>query len=306
MTHVSQFASHVSCLPPVPSKTPARPIDPMSAETPSLRRILVALDASPHSRAALDAAVRLAAAFEAEVEGLFVKDETLLRASQLPFAEEVRAYTAPPRRLSDDRMQRQLRHQAEYAEHALRQAAEQGDVPHAFHTEQGDVTRELLRAADEVDLLVLGKTSTESSRRRLGSTCRTLLADASSPVLVLRRPVPAQKPLLLYYDGSASAAAALNLAIRLARQGGVALDVLLPAHDEAETDRLGEEVHAQHNAPDVPVRLHRLTRAEGRRLSAFARKDGGLVLLPSCCPSFGETSLKQFLYEMDRPLLVVR
>jgi len=278
----------------------------MSEETPSLRRILVALDASPQSHAALDAAVRLAAALGAEVEGLFVEDETLLRASQLPFAEEVRAYTAPPRRLNDDRMQRQLRHRAEHAEHALRKAAERGDVPYTFHTEQGDVTRELLRAAAETDLLVLGKTSTESSRRRLGSTCRTLLADASSPVLVLRRTMPAQKPLLLYYDGSAPAEAALDLAARLARQDGVGLHVLLPAHDEAETDHLGEQVRARHDDPDVPVRLHPLTRAEGRRLSAFARKDGGLVLLPSCCPSFGETSLKQFLYEMDRPLLVVR
>jgi len=278
----------------------------MSEETPSLRRILVALDASPQSRAALDAAVRLAGAFEAAVDGLFVEDEALLRASQLPFAKEVRAYTAPPRRLSDERMQRQLRHQATYAEHALRRAAEQGDVPYDFRTVQGDVTQELLRAAGEVDLLVLGKTSTDSSRRRLGSTCRTLLADASSPVLVLRRPVPAQKPLLLYYDGSAPAEAALPLALRLARREGVALDVLLPVHDEAETDRLAEAVHARDDGPDLPIRLHRLTRAEARRLSAFARKDGGLVILPSCCPSFGDTPLKQFLYEMDRPLLVVR
>jgi nucleotide-binding universal stress UspA family protein len=276
----------------------------MSEETPSLRRILVALDASPHSRAALDAAVRLAAAFEAEVEGLFVEDETLLRASQLPFAEEVRSYTVPPKRLSDDRMQRQLRHQAKYAEHALRQTAEREEVPYDFRTVQGDVTRELLRAAAEVDLLVLGKTSTESSRRRLGSTCRTLLADASSPVLVLRRPVPPQKPLLLYYDGSVPAEAALALATRLVRHGSApTLDVLLPAHDEAEADRLDEQVRAR---PDVPLRVHRLTRAEGRRLSAFARKDGGLVILPSCCPSLEDTSLKQFLYEMDRPLLVVR
>jgi len=279
----------------------------MSEESPSLRHILVALDASPHSRAALDAAVRLATAFEAEVEGLFVEDETLLRASQLPFAEEVRAYTAPPKRLNDDRMQRQLRHRAKHAEHALRQAAEQGEVPYDFRTVQGNVTHELLRAAAEVDLLVLGKTSTESSRRRLGSTCRTLLADAPSPVLVLRQPVPPQKPLLLYYDGSAPAEAALALAIRLARREGVAaLDVLLPVPDEAETNRLGEQVRAQSNAPDVPIRLHRLTRAETHRLSAFARKDGGLVILPSCCPSLEDTSLKQFLYEMDRPLLVVR
>jgi nucleotide-binding universal stress UspA family protein len=279
----------------------------MSEESPPLRRILVALDGSPHSRAALRAAVRLAQPFEAEIEGLFVEDERLLRAARLPFATEVRAYTAPPKRLSDQRMQRQLRYQASHAERALRRAAEQTEVPHDFRTVQGEVTAELRRAAAEVDLLVLGKTSTASSRRRLGSTSRTLLAEAPSPVLVLRRQFPVEKPLLVYYDGSETGETALRLATQLARRAELrALDVLLPAHDEAETERLREQVRTRHDDPDVPIRLHPLTRAEGRRLSAFTRANGGLVILPSGCPSLGGTSLQQFLYEIDRPLLVVR
>jgi nucleotide-binding universal stress UspA family protein len=267
----------------------------------------VALDGSPHSRAALRAALRLAQPFEAEIEGLFVEDERLLRAARLPFATEVRAYTAPPKRLSDQRMQRQLRYQASHAERALRRAAEQTEVPHDFRTVQGEVTAELRRAAAEVDLLVLGKTSTASSRRRLGSTSRTLLAEAPSPVLVLRRQFPVEKPLLVYYDGSETGETALRLATQLARRAELrALDVLLPAHDEAETERLREQVRTRHDDPDVPIRLHPLTRAEGRRLSAFTRANGGLVILPSGCPSLGGTSLQQFLYEIDRPLLVVR
>jgi nucleotide-binding universal stress UspA family protein len=278
----------------------------MSEALSSPQRILVALDGSPQSRAALDAAVRLAVALEAEIEGLFVEDEQLLRAAQLPFATEVRAYTAPPKRLSGDRMQRQLRRQAGHAERALRRAAGPEEVPHTFRTAQGDVTQELRRAADGADLLVLGKTSTASSRRRLGSTCQALLRDAPSPVLVIRTPVPPRTPLLVYYDGSAAAEAALRLATRLARQAeGTALDVLLPASDAAETDRLREQIRARDDTADIPVRLHVLPRAERRRLSAFAR-DGGLVLLPAGCPPLGGTSLQQFLYEIDRPVLVVR
>ena len=279
----------------------------MSEDSPSLRRILVAINGSPHSRAALDAAVRLAVAFEAEVEGLFVEDERLLRASRLPFAKEVRAYTTPPRRLSDDRMQRQLRRRAERVERALRRSAEQGEVPHTFRTEQGDVTQELRRAAAEADLLVLGKTSTASSRRRLGSTSQTLVADAPAPVLILRDRIPAGEPVLVYYDGSAAAETALRLATRLARRAEApALDVLLPAHDAAETDRLREQVRARDDASDLPVRLHPLTQAEGHRLSAFVREKGGIVVLPAGCPPLGGGSLQRFLYEIDRPLLVVR
>lgn len=277
----------------------------MSEETSSpLQHILVALNASPHSQAALDAAVRLAAAFEAEVRGLFIEDETLRRTAQLPFAEEVRAYTAPPTRLSNQRLQRQLRRQAEYAEHTLQYTAEQAEVQYAFDTVTGDVTRELLRAAADVDLLVLGKTSTASSRRRLGSTSQAALTDAPSSVLVLREAVVAQRPVLAYYDGSAAAERTLRVAVGLARQGGPSLTVLLPP--SAETDRLRDDIRAQHGPLDAPLHVHALTRPENRRLSAFARQNGGVVVLPAGCAPLSHVPLKQFLYEMDRPLLVVR
>lgn len=274
---------------------------------PILRRILVALDASPHSRAALDAAIQLAATFEGEIEGLFIEDETLLRTAQLPFAKEVRAHTAPPKRLSDERMQRQLRHQAEYAEYALQQAAEKADVAYAFRTTQGDVTQELMRAAAEVDLVVLGKTSTASSRRRLGTTSQALLSDAPSPVLVLRKTMSARQPLLVYYDGSEGGETALAFAMQLSRRGeGSPIDVLLPAHDEADTDQLRDQLRRRHPPGDIPVRTHSLSQAEIHRLSAFVQQNGGLVILPSGCPPLCSMSLQQFLYEIDRPLLVVR
>ncbi|MCB0182612.1 MAG: universal stress protein, partial [Caldilineaceae bacterium] len=41
-------------------------------------RILVALDASPHSLAALRAAAKLAATVHAELHGLFIEDDRLL------------------------------------------------------------------------------------------------------------------------------------------------------------------------------------------------------------------------------------
>lgn len=278
----------------------------MSEETSSpLQRILVALNASPHSQAALDAAVRLAATFGAEVQGLFIEDETLLRAAQLPFAKEVRAYTTSPQRLTDQRMQRQLRYRAEYAERTLQYAAEQAEVEYDFDTVEGAVTRELLRAAAETDLLVLGKTSTASSRRRLGSTSQTVLTDASAPVLVLREAVAPQRPILTYYEGADVAEGTLEMAGQLARRDGPRpLTVLLPP--EADADRLREEVRARPVVADVPLRVHVLTPAEARRLSAFARRDDGLVVLPAGCDPLSHVPLKQFLYEIDRPLLLMR
>jgi nucleotide-binding universal stress UspA family protein len=274
----------------------------------TFRRILVALDASPHSRAALRTAVRLAADLEAELEGLFVRDENLLRAAELPFAEEVRAHSVTPRSLDDRRVRRQLRYQAERAEAVLQEATEQAEVSYNFRVGEGHVTRELLRAAEEADLLALGKTSTQSSRRRLGSTCQSLLSESPTPVLVLRRAVRQRQPILTYYDGSDTARSALRTAANLATRGTAhPLKVLLPAETEAETERLRDDVHEQCGDLVPQLRARPLTETELHRLGTLARQEGrGLLVMPADSPPLDSTPLQRFLYEIDRPLLVVR
>jgi len=271
-------------------------------------RILVALDNSPHSRAALDMAVRLATDLDAELEGLFVKDENLLRAAQLPFAEEVRTHSVSPKSLTDRRVERQLRYQAERAEAALQEATEQAEVAYNFRVVEGHVTRELLQAAEEADLLALGKTSTHSSRRRLGSTSQALLSDCSTPVLVLRRAVQPRQPILTYYDGSEAAQSALRVAAELASQGAThPLTVYLPAADEEETERLRTEVKVGYGNRVAQLDVQPLTKTERTRIATVARREGhGLFVVPGGCSPLTDTSLQRFLYELDRPLLVVR
>ncbi len=278
-----------------------------SAPSPdrSFRRILVALDASPHSRAALDLAVQLAARLEADLEGLFVKDENLIRAAQLPFAEEVRTH-AVSKALSDRRVQRQLRRQADQAEAVLQEATEQSPVSHDFRVVEGQVIRQLLRAAEETDLVALGKTSTQSSRRRLGTTSEALLAESSTPVLVLRRAARRRPPPSAYYDGSETAQKALRTAAGLADRG-VSLTVFLPAGDETTTEQLRGEVHEALGAHSVQVQVRPLTPAEANRLAALARRYGpGLFVMPGTGSPLVDASLQRFLYELDRPLLLVR
>jgi len=276
------------------------------SSTRTFRRILVALDGSPHSRAALRLAVEVAADLDAELEGLFVKDENLLRAAQLPFAEEVRSHSVSPKTLSDRRVQRQLRRQAERAEAALQETAGPSEVAHNFRVVEGQVTQELLRAAEEADLLAMGKTSTESSRRRLGTTSHTLLSESPTPVLVLRRTARHRPPLFTYYDGSETAQAALRVAAHLATRG-TSLTVFLPADDEADPAQLREEVHEALDGRTLQVQVRLLSSIEVDRLATLARRKGpGLFVMPGGCSPLTQTSLQRFLYELDRPLLVVR
>ena len=82
----------------------------MTEERPfPVRRLLVALDASGHSLAALEAAARLAAHLEVELAGIFVEDENLLRLAKLGTARVVDRLSARVRTLGAGEIERELR-----------------------------------------------------------------------------------------------------------------------------------------------------------------------------------------------------
>src|SRR2546425_755825 len=122
-----------------------------------VRRILVALDSSAHSLAALEASVDMAARMEAELTGLFVEDIELLRMADAPFARELLYPSATEAPLNRATMERKLRAQSEQARKALAAAADRAQVQWTFRTVRGQVISEVLAAAGEADLLAIGK-----------------------------------------------------------------------------------------------------------------------------------------------------
>lgn len=275
-----------------------------------IRRILVALDTSPHSEAALETAVQFAAAFDAELRGLFVEDTDLLRLAELPIAQEVHSFAQPARAMSTQRISRQLKRQAEQARRALERAARRGDVEYTFTVDRGRVSTKLLEAAAEADLIMLGKASAaRCSRRKLGTTARKVIQNASAAVLVLREALRRDASLIVYYDGTSSAETALRLAAALAyrEENHRPLTVLLPPDHADEAQRLRTAFTEQYGR-DVSGRLHvrPLTRIEAARLATVTHGKGQcLVVLPATAPPLRDADVQQFLYELDCPALVV-
>jgi nucleotide-binding universal stress UspA family protein len=182
-----------------------------------VRRILVALDASGASLAALDAAARLAATLEAELLGLFVEDVDLLRLAGLPFAREASLMLAQARRVERADMERALRAQATRARQALERVATRASVRCSFRVVRGRVTEELLAAAAEADLVAVGFTGHAVPRARPGTTASALATGAGCTILILPPETAIRPPVMAVYDGSAAARHALTLAVRLAQ-----------------------------------------------------------------------------------------
>jgi len=272
----------------------------------TIRRILVALDTSRHSLAALEAAAELAVSLEAELQGLFVEDVNLLRLAGLPVAREVLYPFVTAARLDRARMERELRAQAAQARRALVAACERRHVKWSFRVVRGEVTPEVLAAALEADLLSLGKASRPLVRRvRLGSTARAAAAQATHSVLLLQRDVGIEPPVVVTYDGSPTARQALMMATRLAQKEGGYLTVLILASTPDAAQRLRAQAADFLRGQRLVVRYRRLVDAGVAMLTreVLAEGSGVLVLSGTILPP---EAFQVLLDEVDCPVLLVR
>lgn len=272
----------------------------------AVRRILVALDASRHSLAALEAAAELAARWQAELLGLFVEDVNLLRLAGLPFLREVYSSSATAEPLDVVRMERALRVRAEQARRALAASAARAQVQASFRVVRGQVATEVLGAAAEADLLIMGRESWAVSRRaRLGSTALTVATRAACALLV-RPGIPVRRPILVVDDGSRSASHALRVAARVAEALGGTLTVLvaadMPAAAGAATDRVAEVIGRR----AVAVRVRPLPRVDVAHLARAVRAEGGGVLVLGSRGLLRDEAVERLLHEIESPVLLVR
>jgi nucleotide-binding universal stress UspA family protein len=275
---------------------------------PMIRRILVALDASRHSLAALEAACELASALKAELVGIFVEDVNLLHLAGLPFARELRYLSGADRPLDSLSMERELRIQAEQARQTLAGIAAQRQVQWSFRVVRGQVASELLTAAQEADLLALGRASWASTRRvRLGTTARMVVAQAPHLVLLLQHGHTLCQPVQLVYDGSPAARRAVAVAARLAALIGSHLTVMLVTDTQDSSQPLQEEVDARLQSQQVKGQYRQLVKPSAEELAqALHMAGGGTLIISADNPLLKGEGLPTLLDAMDCSVVLVR
>jgi len=271
----------------------------MSAE---IKRILVGLDASAHSQAALEAAATLAARLNAELLGLFVQDLDLLQLAQLPFAREVGLTSAGARRLDPPSMELALKAQAEAARSAFESSARRHRVPASFRITRGRVLHELVAASAEVDLVALGTSGhMEIAGRRVGSTVRGICAGARCSVLIEQHTKRSGASVVLLYEDSTGADAALARAEQLAQSNDTELVIVLTG--DAGSGRLRERLQRARRG-DGRVRVVALDGDRHAVQSLLTEQRCGMLLIAHDSPLLARDP--ELLGGLDVPILLVR
>ena len=251
------------------------------------KRILVALDTSSRGRAALAAAVRLAAKASAELDGLFVEDEDLLRLASLPFAHEVDLTSASPRQLQLTIMERELHAAAQQAQQAFANALGQLDLKWTFRIVRGTITQASLAAAGDVDLLVIGQQG-RSSRVMAGEYPTRRSAGSNRVVAV--------------FDGSPSAFRAIELGHSLAEPNVAELTVLVLANNG---DQRSEQCLAWLEEHRIRAELNQVIGASDQPITDFVRKyRPAILLINRDSESINDWQIGRLVNEFDCPIIL--
>lgn len=273
-----------------------------------IRRIVVGVDESAHSRAALEAAAELAEAFEAELEGVFVEDVNVLRAVEHTFGYEISVFSGSPRSVQVGELERQLRERARRLQELFDRIARRSALRRQFRTVRGRVDAELHQAVGDEDLLALGRRGASGSERSsLGSTARSLAVEGPRSMLLLPRGRLPGSGVCAVVDDGERAREALEVAAALARRQGTDLHVLVVGRDDDEARQRAEAAEAQLSETDVRAWFRRVVDPEPARIARLAQgARAGLLVVRAGVGTLQGQALGDMLQELDCAVLLLR
>jgi nucleotide-binding universal stress UspA family protein len=274
----------------------------------AIRRILVALDASANSLAALEQAAMLAAGMEAELVGLFVEDINLLRIAALPFARQICYPSGAKESMDCVKMERELRVRAEHAREALAAVAERAQAPWSFRITRGQVTAEILAAASEADLVLLGKAGWSPARSPgLGSTALAIAASAPRALLLVQHGAHLGNHIITVYDGSNTSRKAAQIAVRLAGMRQHSLTVFILADSPEKGEQMERDIKTMANGHVNTLRFRTSYSAGLRHLAeAFQAEADGLVVMGTPSPFLNDETIGMLLGAIPNSVLLIR
>ena len=270
-----------------------------------IRKIIIGLDASPHSLAALEVAAILAEKYEAELVGIYVEDINLIRVAALPFVREVDYFSTNVRQVDTSQVERHLHAQARMAQRALAAIGTEARLRWSFRISRGLVSAELLAAALEADLFILGKVGW-SGRRQLGSTAEVIVAQSPRQTLIYQPGEHLRRPILVVYDGSGAGDKALITTSQL-RLEDSPVNVVIIAKDSQEARRLEDKVQAWSNENDIETHVLRLSKLDNSMIARLTWSERcGVLVLPAESEAIPAEAVLTLLNKAECAVMLVR
>lgn len=270
------------------------------------RKILVAVDTSSHSRAALQAAAVLAQKMEGSIHGIFVQDEIWQKISRLPAKTTISELTGARVNLEEQDIQQQINMLKKRLQRELQTISRQNKISYTWQTVQGRVEKEILKAARDADLVTIGRRGCSfPQKKKLGSSAKAIIQTTEKPLLILKKGLQLGESVSAIYDGSDESRRSVQLAISLAVKNESSVTVLRinDTRDIEQPD--DEELEKMIASSPVPVEVQQLNITNIWSLThSINRRRAGLLIIPKNQPLL-KGHLETVLYQLDCPLLLM-
>jgi nucleotide-binding universal stress UspA family protein len=221
-------------------------------------RLLVGLDGSVGADAAIEAAITLGRPSAATIILAAVTDIRLLEAPLFDAAGPLWTEGVPVAPVAAD-LREALDARAErLLADGMERVAAAGLTVETVRA-VGVVDQELLRLAEQADVVVIGRRGELHTRPgKIGTVTAHIIKRAAAPVLVAGdRPSVFERPVVAF-DGGETSAHALQVACRFAAERGLSLDIVHVGHDPQEAEATLAKARTIAGGA-VPVRTHALT-----------------------------------------------
>lgn len=271
-----------------------------------LRRILVAVDTSSHSLAALEAAAIIARKMEADIHGLFVQDEIWEKLSRLPSIATINELTGETKSLEEKSLERQVEHQKRRLRRHLKTLSRKHNISHRWNTVQGRVEEEILQAAEEADLITIGRRGHSfPEKKQLGSSAKAIIRLADKPILLLKKGLKLGNPITVVYDASEESRRCLHLGLSLARKNDSTLTILVMDNKSGLPGKRDADLEEMIESTQIPVNIQLFQNPTIWSFThAVNRRESGLLVIPRHQPLLQE-KLESMIYMLECPLLLM-
>ncbi|MCG8420999.1 MAG: universal stress protein [Proteobacteria bacterium] len=271
------------------------------------RRILVALDASPASAAACTTAAEIAATIGAELIGVFVEDDLLLRSAELPLTQLVGSHSAEILPFSSRDITSQLKVQAERARRAIATIAGRANVAWSFRISRGGVSTVLKQAAVEVDLVSVGSTGWSRHREQpVGTTLASLFGDSRGHILVTRQSGQHTGPIAIVLDSTSPTDELIEASMAFPRTAQSERELFIVAHHEATAGEVERTARAGLAARGLHGKAYWLGPPQPGLVARSSAGRGVLIMAARCPVVARDIDLSRFLRAVACPVLFVR
>lgn len=277
-----------------------------SNKTVLLREILVAIDTSTHSQAALEAAVALAKTMEANLQGLFVQDELWQKISRLPSTSTVNTLTGNVLPLESDTLEDRIRLLRNRLRRKMELMSSKNKVTYSWSSTQGKVEDKVLEASKNADLITIGLKGSSARRKRIGSTAKTIIQKAEKPVLILKEGLHLGTTLTVVYDASKESQKGISLALKIAERNNSSVNVLVVDNNPDALDQRNKELESLVDGASVSVNVELMENTDlGSFLNTINEQHSGLLIIPKNQPLLAK-SFETILHHINCPLLMVK